>query len=79
MERLETLENLVKKEEWIKKAYILQAGREIWAFVDEDKIDDLKIYEISKKIKKKIEQNLDYPWIIKIIVIRENKAISYIW
>lgn len=79
IERIKSLENLILNIEWVKKTYIMQAWREIWAFINEDKISDLEINKINKIIKEKIEQNLDYPWIIKIISIRENKAIDYVW
>lgn len=79
VERIKSLENLVLNIEGIKKAYIMQAGREIWAFIDEDIVSDLEVQKLNKDIKNKIEQNLDYPWIIKVVSIRENKTISYIW
>ncbi len=78
IERINSLENLIKDIEWTKKVYIMQAWREIRVFVDEEKISDLESYELNKKIKWKIEENLDYPWTIKIVTIRENNVISYI-
>jgi ribonuclease Y len=56
----------------------MQAGREIRAFVDEDKISDLDTYKLNKLLKDKIEENLDYPGIIKVVTIRENKVIDYV-
>jgi len=80
IERIKSLENLVLNTEWVKKAYIMQAWREIRAFIDEDKIlNELEMQKINKKIKSKIEQNLDYPWIIKIVSIKESKVIDYVW
>ena len=78
IERIKSLENLVTSIEWVKKAYIMQAWREIWAFIDEDLISDLEVNKINKQIKHKIEENLDYPGIIKIVSIRENIVTSYI-
>ncbi len=79
VERIKSLENLVLNIEGIKKAYIMQAWREIWAFIDENIVSDLEVHKLNKEIKNKIEQNLDYPWIIKIVSIRENKTIEYAW
>ena len=79
IERIKSLENLVLNIEWVKKAYIMQAGREIWAFIDENKITDLEVHKLNKFIKDKVEENLDYPGVIKIMSIRENKVIDYIW
>ena len=78
IERIQSLENLVKDVIWVKKVYIMQAWREIRAFVDEDVVSDLEVNQINKEIKKKIEANLDYPWIIKVVTIRENTVVSYV-
>jgi ribonuclease Y len=78
IERIKSLENLIIDIEWVKKAYIMQWWREIWAFVNEDEISDYQTQKLNKLIKHKIEENLDYPGVIKIVTIRENKVISYI-
>jgi len=78
IERIQALENLVMNIEWVKKSYIMQAGREIWAFVDEENVSDLEAQKLNKLIKQKVEENLDYPWMIKIVTIRENTVTSYI-
>ena len=78
IERIKSLENLVLNIDWVKKTYIMQAWREIWAFIDENIISDFEVKKLNKDIKNKIEQNLDYPWIIKIVSIRENKVIDYV-
>ena len=79
IERIKELENLVLNVEWVKKAYIMQAGREIWAFIDENIVSDFEVQKLNKIIKNKISENLDYPGIIKIMTIRENKVIDYVW
>jgi len=78
VERIKTLENLVLNIEWVKKAYIMQAWREIRAFIDENLVSDLEAQKLNKLIKTKVEENLDYPGIIKIMTIRENKIIDYV-
>jgi ribonuclease Y len=55
----------------------MQAGREIWAFVDENIVSDLDVQNLNKTIKNKIEDNLDYPGVIKVMSIRKNKVIDY--
>ena len=79
IERMKLLENLVLNIDWVKKAYIMQAWREIWSFIDEQNVSDLEVQKINKEIKNKIEENLDYPWVIRIVSIRENKVIDYAW
>lgn len=78
IERIKELENLVLNVEWVKKAYIMQAGREIWAFVDENIVSDFEVQKLNQIIKNKIKENLDYPGIIKVMSIRENKVIDYV-
>jgi ribonuclease Y len=46
--------------------------------VDEENISDLETQKLNKLIKQKVEENLDYPGMIKIVTIRENTVTSYI-
>ncbi len=72
--RLEQLEELTKNFEGVETAYALQAGREIRVVVDPKKINDEKIYMLARNIKESIEENLQYPGTIKVVVIRETRA-----
>jgi ribonuclease Y len=45
--------------------------------VEPDQMDDLKSYQLSKDIAKKVEQELEYPGQIRITVIREVRAVEY--
>ena len=54
----------------VKKAFTVNAGREVRVFVDEAKVDDTMTKEIAQKIAKNIEENMGYPGTIKINVIR---------
>lgn len=78
IERMENLEKLISWIDWVKKVYIMQAWREIMSFVDPEKVDDVQLQEILKIISSKIEWQLDYPWTIRVVWIRENKVTSYI-
>lgn len=75
--RLKKLEEIAYEFEGVDKAYVLQAGREIWISVVPDAIDDLGIRNLAKNLTKRIEQNLSYPGKIKVTVVREKKAIEY--
>ncbi len=77
LKRLEELENIATSFRGIKKAYAIQAGREIRAFVEPEKIDNLAQSKIAKEIAKKIEKELNYPGEIKVTVIRENRITDY--
>jgi len=77
IKRLETLEKIASEFEGVVKSYAIQAGREIRIIVEPASIDDLKAYQLSKDIAKKIESELEYPGQIKVTVVREVRAIEY--
>jgi ribonucrease Y len=71
--RLRELEELAKGFEGVNRAFAVSAGREIRIYVDTGKIDDLKQVQLSKDIARKIENELTYPGVIKVNVIRERR------
>lgn len=77
-ERMSNLENLINSIEGVQKAYIMQAGREIMAFFNPEDVDDKQAQELTTIIGTKIEEQLDYPWSIRIVGIRENKMVHYL-
>ncbi len=77
IKRLEELEDLGRSFKGVKNSYAIQAGREIRVIVESEKIDDAEASKISRDLSKKIEENLDYPGQIKVVVIREQRAVDY--
>ena len=77
LKRLEALEDIANTCEGVKKAYALQAGREIRIIVEEDRLDDEKALNLARNIARKIEQEISFPGQIKVNVIREKRAIEY--
>jgi ribonuclease Y len=77
LQRLEELEKLAGSFAGVEKVYAIQAGREVRVFVQPDKIDDYKSYNLARDIAKQIENELKYPGEIKVNVIREMRAIEY--
>ncbi len=77
IKRLEKLEEIAESFEGVEKCYAIQAGREIRIIVQPDKIDDLLAARTAKEIVKKIEAELEYPGQIKVVVIRETRAVDY--
>lgn len=75
--RLEKLEEISESFDGVEKSYAIQAGREIRIMVKPDEIDDLESVRIARDIRKRIEQELDYPGHIKVTVIRETRAVEY--
>ena len=60
--------------EGVEKTYAMQAGRELRVVVKPDQIDDLSSYKVAREIKDKIEETMQYPGTIKVVVIRETRA-----
>lgn len=77
IKRLEELERIANSFQGVEKSYAIQAGREIRIVVNSEKINDDSINVISRDIAKKIETDLSYPGQIKVVVIRETRAIEY--
>ncbi|MDI6767556.1 MAG: ribonuclease Y, partial [Bacteroidota bacterium] len=75
--RLEHLEKLAKSFDGVSQTYAIQAGREIRVIVEHDKIDDAMADLLSHDIAKKIETDIGYPGQIKVVVIREKRAVAY--
>jgi len=77
IKRLEKLEEIANSYEGVAKAFALQAGREIRIIVESQKISDEKATLAAKEIAEKIKEELDYPGQIKVMVIREMRAVEY--
>lgn len=77
VKRLEDLELIAASFEGVKKAYALQAGREIRIIVNEDRLSDEDAMVLARDIALKVEEQLDFPGQIKVTVIREKRAIEY--
>jgi len=77
IKRLEELERIASSFHGVEKSYAIQAGREIRIVVNSEKMSDDAIFLLSKDIAKKVETELSYPGQIKIVVIRETRAVEY--
>lgn len=77
IKRLTELENLANSFPGVEKSYAIQAGREVRIIVKPEDIDDLNALRMAKDIAKKIEEDLQYPGVIKVNVIREVRAVEY--
>lgn len=73
LRRLKELEELAKSFEGVERAFAISAGREIRVYVDTVKVGDLEQEKLAKDITKKIEEELTYPGVIKVNVIRERR------
>lgn len=77
VKRVKEMEALVTSFSWVNKAYAISAWREIRVFVDSDVIWDFEAHEMARNIALEIESKLNYPWEVKINLIREMRVIEY--
>jgi ribonuclease Y len=77
VKRLEKLEHIADSFVGVEKTYAIQAGREIRVIIEPEKLNDAEMTQLARDITKKIEQELEYPGQIKIICIRETRAVEY--
>jgi ribonuclease Y len=77
IKRLEKLEAVANAHKGVEKTYAMQAGREIRVMVKPDQINDADSVVLARDIAKTIEEELEYPGQIKVVVIRESRAVDY--
>lgn len=77
VKRLERLENLAMEFPGVDHVFALQAGREVRVVVDPGDVSDVEARELSRKIARKLEEDLQYPGQIQVTVIREFRATDY--
>ena len=73
MKRLAKMEEIANSIEGVNKSYAIQAGRELRIIVDPVSVDDEKTAYIASDIAEKIEEEMQYPGQIKVMVIRETR------
>ena len=74
IKRLTELEQIGNETEGVEKTYAVQAGRELRVIVKPEEIDDLSSIKVARDIKNKIEETLQYPGTIKVVLIRETRV-----
>ncbi len=77
IKRLTGLETIANSFKGVDKAFALQAGREIRVLVSPEKVNDDNAIVLAREMRKKIEETMEYPGQIKVIVIRETRAVEY--
>src|SRR5213082_2023415 len=77
VKRLTQLEQLAGEFPGVEKVFSIQAGREVRVVVTPSAVDDGKAGELSDQIARRIERELQYPGQIKVVVIRETRAVGF--
>ncbi|WP_307972016.1 ribonuclease Y [uncultured Brachyspira sp.] len=76
IKRLDNLEKIADSIDGVEKSFAIQAGRELRVMAKSDIVDDAQAKQIARDIAKRIEEELKYPGIIRVTVIRETRAVE---
>ena len=77
VKRLTQLEEIAAAFKGVEKVFAIQAGREVRVVVTPDTIDDAGAQQLTEQIARKIERDLQYPGQIRVVVIRETRAVDF--
>jgi len=77
VKRLEGLEKIAASYKGIEKVFAIQAGREVRVIVTPEEVDDPRMTSLSEEIARRIEAELQYPGQIKVVLIRETRAVDF--
>ena len=61
----------------VERVFAIQAGREVRVVVTPEHVDDTRMTALSEEIARRIESELQYPGQIKVVVIRESRAVDF--
>lgn len=77
VKRLEKLEEIATEHPGVERCFAIQAGRELRVMVQPEKVSDQEMAQISEAVARTIEGELQYPGQIKVVVIRETRAVDF--
>lgn len=76
IKRLEKLEEISNAHDGVERTYAMQAGRELHVMVEPSKISDAQATVLAHDIAKQIEDEMEYPGQVRVVVIRESRAVG---
>lgn len=77
IKRLEKLEEIANSYDGVERTYAIQAGREVRVMVEPDVVDEAQSVVLAHNIAQQIESETQYPGQVKVVVIRESRAVDY--
>jgi ribonucrease Y len=76
IKRLEDLEHIAQSFDGVTNAYAIQAGREVRIVVEPDKVSDAEAAMLARDVAHKVESEMTYPGQIRVMVVRETRAVE---
>ena len=73
LQRVRSLEKIAQDVPGVTEAYAIQAGREIRVIVSPDRVSEPDAALLARKLRRRIEDELQYPGTIKVTVVREQR------
>lgn len=77
VKRLEKLEEIATSFPGVERCFAIQAGRELRVMVTPEVVSDEDMTRLSEETARRIEAELQYPGQIKVVVIRETRAVDF--
>ncbi len=77
IKRLEKLEEIANSHKGVTRTYAIQAGREVRVMVEPAVVDEASTVVLAHDIAHQIESEMQYPGQVKVVVIRESRAVDY--
>ena len=77
VKRLTKLEEIANSFGGVEKTNVIQAGREVRVIVTPDRVDDAQAAQLCETIARRIEGEVQYPGQIKVVVVRESRAVDF--
>ena len=77
IKRLEKFEEIAGSHEGVERTYAIQAGREVRVMVQPEVVDESASIVLARDIAQQIENEMQYPGQVKVVVIRESRAEAY--
>ena len=75
--RLKELEEIANSYQGVEKSFAVQAGREVRIMVVPEEVSDDDMTIMARNISKQIQDQMQYPGVIKVNIIRESRAVDY--
>jgi ribonucrease Y len=77
VKRLERLEEIATSFPGVERCFAIQAGRELRIMVTPERVSDEEMAKLSEETARRIESELQYPGQIKVVVVRETRAVDF--
>lgn len=77
IKRLEKLEEIANSYPGVERTHAIQAGREVRVIVSPEKVDEAHSTVLAHDIAYQIQSETKYPGQVKVVVIRETRAVDF--